>query len=722
MFRLFKWLLGTLLMLLLAAGSLLWLLDVNTFKEPIVRLVAEKTGRRLTIQGEMALTLFPHLGLRLGKMALANAEGFSAEPFAELGSAYLQLAPLPLLKRQWQVESLSLEGVRLNLEKSAAGQYNWHDLLRAPSSESNPDTPTTANIPAPPATAPGNAWATRIAITELQLRDARIRWQDLARQESYTVVLPLLATGEVVDNQPLPLQLQLRLEEDSPVGPLELHLQGSLLWQWQEQVARMTPLRLSVHRAAQGEKREITLQSHANLLLDWRQERLVVEDWQLSGHGLQVQGNWEVKQLRSAPQGSGVLTFSPFSPRALLAQWGVPLPATRDEQRLNHVAGKIPFLLDREHLALNGLQLKLDESTLQGELTLENFAHPQWRWDLQMDRLQADSYRPVVTEQTDTATATRSAAATPDRPAQQARNPQGWQTLTGNGKVRIGQLQLANLHLQEVELTLQAEQGRLQVAPLQAKLYQGQLHLEGSGDLREESPPWRLNGRMDGVQLQTLLQDWHGESRLSGSATVNAQLTSRGHGAEQLKKHLQGQVKVLLKEGRLYGIDLERELRDAYRRFKGEPPVLEETPPFTPFNSVQGSATIHNGLLDNRDLKMVSPLFLLRGAGKVDLAEETVDYRLQLTLDETALRERGGRSLQELQGVAIPVQASGALRQPTWKVDVKSLLEQEAAHKAKEKLADKLQDKATEALKKKGLEHLLPPDAGKRLLNILPMR
>jgi AsmA protein len=104
MLRLFKGFAGLLLVLLLAAGSLLWLLDVNTFKEPIVRLVAEKTGRRLTIQGEMALTLFPHLELRLGKMVLANADGFSAEPFAELGSAHLQLALWPLLKRQWQVE------------------------------------------------------------------------------------------------------------------------------------------------------------------------------------------------------------------------------------------------------------------------------------------------------------------------------------------------------------------------------------------------------------------------------------------------------------------------------------------------------------------------------------------------------------------------------------------------------------------------------------------
>jgi AsmA protein len=562
-----------------------------------------------------------------------------------------------------------------------------------------------------------------MAITELQLHDARIHWQDLARQENHTVVVPLLTTGEVVDNQPLPLQLQLRLEEDSPSGPLELHLQGSLLWQWQEQVARMTPLRLRLERAGQGEKRgKIALQSHAKLLLDWRQERLVVEDWQLGGHGLQVQGNWEIKQLRSAPQGSGVVTFSPFSPRALFAQWGVTLPATQDGQRLNHLEGKIPFLLTRESLALNGLQLTLDDSHLQGELALENFARPHWRWDLQVDRLQGDGYRLVATEHTDAPAAASSTAPKPDRPAHEESGPQGWQKLTGKGTLRIGQLQLANLQLQEVALTLQAEQGHLQVIPLQAKLYQGQLHLEGSGDLRQESPPWRLNGRMEGVQLGALLQDLHGESRLSGSANASAQLTTQGQGVEQLKKQVSGQVKVLLRDGRLSGIDLERALRDAYRRFKGEPPEAEDTPPVTPFSLLQGSATINKGLLENRDLKMVSPLFQLRGAGKVNLPAETLDYHLQLTLDEAALRERGGRTLQELQGVAIPVQASGALRQPTWKVDVKTLLEQEAAHKAKEKLADKLQDKATEALKKKGLEHLLPPDAGKRLLNILPIR
>ncbi|MBF0182797.1 MAG: AsmA family protein [Magnetococcales bacterium] len=725
--KLLKWTAAFFLMITLAVGTLLWWFDANFYKEQIARLVEEKTGRRLTIQGDLSLTLFPNLGIRIGQMSLANGAGFATEPFAQLTTAHLQVALQPLLKRHLQVQTLTIEGLQLHLEKNAAGQYNWHDLSHTSPTAGNRQSSagqSEAGTTSPAATS-SSSFITRSAIEELQIRDARIAWRDASRQSSQTVLIPILATGQWQAEQPLPIQLQLRLEaDDQTINGLELDLKGALLWQGQERTARMTPLRFTLSKplkeAAAG---TIRLESHMNLLVDWQQERLLIDNWQMNGQGLSLSGRLEGKQLFSAPMFSGLLTLHPFSPRQVLPQWGLLLPATRDPQVFDKLEAHLPYTWQDKRLTLSDLRFMLDDSSGKGSLQLELAAQPVVRWQGELDKLNLDRYQLAASETPPQQKATASHVP-PSGQAEAGKQSQpskpAWQSVDGSGTLRIGTLQAAGLQLQEVNLTLQAAHGRLQLAPVQAKLYQGTLQMEGGADWRATEPQWRLDGRLAGVELGTLLQDLQGEASLSGLTNASARLTTQGTESALLKKHLQGEAQVTIKEGRMQGFDLEQILQNAQRSLQGEPASQAEGGPATRFSSLSGSATIHNGQVENRDLHMLSPLLQLRGAGKVDLPAERLDYHLYVTPNK-ALSEQG-RTWRELAGVTIPVQAVGPWRQPTWKVDLKTLLEQEAAQKAKEKLADKLQDKASEALKKKGLDHLLPGDAGKRLLNLLPIR
>lgn len=74
LFKVFAWLIGIVVVLVAAVAiGVLTLVDPNDFKEEIAAAAKENTGRELTIEGDMEMTLFPWLGVKIGKVTLGNA-------------------------------------------------------------------------------------------------------------------------------------------------------------------------------------------------------------------------------------------------------------------------------------------------------------------------------------------------------------------------------------------------------------------------------------------------------------------------------------------------------------------------------------------------------------------------------------------------------------------------------------------------------------------------
>ncbi len=67
-------LLGTLIALVLIIILLIvFVIDPNHYKVPIADFVKNVTGRTLSIEGDIKLTVYPWLGFKLGKVSLSNA-------------------------------------------------------------------------------------------------------------------------------------------------------------------------------------------------------------------------------------------------------------------------------------------------------------------------------------------------------------------------------------------------------------------------------------------------------------------------------------------------------------------------------------------------------------------------------------------------------------------------------------------------------------------------
>lgn len=100
-------------------------LDWERLKPEIAERVEAATGRRLWIDGEIAVSLLPAPTLTLTNLRLANLPGAGAPDMARIESVDLALALGPLFGGEIAVTSLALVAPVIELERLADGRPNW---------------------------------------------------------------------------------------------------------------------------------------------------------------------------------------------------------------------------------------------------------------------------------------------------------------------------------------------------------------------------------------------------------------------------------------------------------------------------------------------------------------------------------------------------------------------------------------------------------------------
>ncbi len=105
--------------------------DWNARKQQIAELVKDATGRDLTINGDIDVTILPRPAFRVEDVRLSNAAGGSAPEMVRLPEARVSVAFGPLFEGQLAIV-VTLLRPTVNLEKSADGRTNWQFDTAAP--------------------------------------------------------------------------------------------------------------------------------------------------------------------------------------------------------------------------------------------------------------------------------------------------------------------------------------------------------------------------------------------------------------------------------------------------------------------------------------------------------------------------------------------------------------------------------------------------------------
>lgn len=699
---------GLVIAVMIAAAVLI---DPNDYRDKIAEEVKAQTGRDLSISGEIKLSLFPWMGLQLGETALGNARGFGDKPFARIEAADVRVKLLPLLRAQVEMDTLLLRGLEVNLQRRKNGVSNWDDLAGRGTGK-----PAVAKPKAEVAPDEGLSQLEQtlagLAIGGIALERANISFIDEMAGQQIVLQDFNFNSGAIRIREAIPLSLETGLKLGKPAMEGTLSLEGELTLDPSTQRYQLSQLSLQTDLKGNGlPGGQLKSQLSGDVLADMGAQSVTVEGLVLEALGLQLAATVRGEQVIDAPKLNGNIALQGFVPRALLGDLGIELPEMADPSTLSKAQLSSNFVAGTDHVALNKLSLQLDDSTLNGQVSVRRFSAPIIRYTLNLDDIDVDRYLPPpaegqpksVSKQVVKAPSPGAAVAatTPELPLELMRS------LDIDGTLKVGKVKVMNLRSDTIEATLKGNKGRFLLHPLSAQLYEGGYSGDLSLDVSAKQPRLSMDEKLSGVQSGPLLKDFMGKAYVTGRADMQAKLTARGLDDKTVRKTLNGSGRFSFANGEVAGINIGQQLRSAYALYKKQPlPPAQEKK--TDFNDLRGSFQVKNGVLTTSDLSASSPLFDVKGKGNVNLPTERLDLLLT-TMVVSNIHDAMGEGGGELSGEKIPVTVKGTFSDPKIGVDLESMLKakleakvekkkQELKAKAKKKVEEKLEQKLEQQL------------------------
>ncbi|MCG2634976.1 MAG: AsmA family protein [Gammaproteobacteria bacterium] len=684
---LFKILAGLLLLLvviLVAAIVVIpMVVDPNDFKPQISEQVKKATGRDLTIEGDISLSVFPWLGLELGHTTLSNHAAFGAEPMLEIGQAGVRVKLMPLLQKELIVDRLKLDGAVVRVGRLTDGTTNWSDLAAAGGADEAGEEKTESDRDEAAALA-------GLAIGGLDVTSARLIWDDAQSGSRYELAALNLVSGEMRVGRPIDLDLNFNLESSAPAiaGAVALTTQVT----FDPDRANYLLKGLLFKADLKGETLPggaLALKLQADVEADLAADAATLSDLQLELFDLALSGDAAITGLQSAPMVEGQFKLADLNPRTLLKTLGQVVPDTADSRVLNRLGAEFSLNASADKAELSELLLRVDDSILKGSLSVSNFAAPASRFDLALDQIDLDRYMPPASE------APKSEGGTGEaEPVNLVAALAPVATLDLQGTLKAGQLMVSGLTLSDLVLSIKARGGVARLAPLSAKLYDGTLDGRVTVDASTNRPVLSLQQTLSGVQIAPLVKDLADNERVSGVANISVDLSGAGRSSDDLLADLDGNLKFSVVDGKLNGINIDRDIcraRGALKALQGGAAESCDPSPDSHFSNMRGSAVVTNGVVQNQDLliqqvRAAGKGYLqITGGGSVNLPKQTLDYRLEAARAEEVTDAAGVATLQ-IKGNAIPVRVSGSLESPSIRPDVAGVVKEKAKTKLFEAL------------------------------------
>jgi AsmA protein len=684
--KIFCIVIGVIIVLIIAAVLIIpQVINPNDYRHDIEQAVAEHTDRTMTIKGDIELSLFPWLGVEVGKTTLSNAPGFGSKPFATIDDMEVRVRLLSLIGDHPEVGTLKLKGLKLNLARNASGKTNWQDLIGGGE---------------PGSGGSGGGRFGHYTIDSVKLGNATINWNDAVNHTHYRIRDANVTVGKVEKGKPFPVKLNFAVDRTKPVLHADVGIKATATIFPKDERYRLD--NGAVQIAARGA--HLPAQP-TRIKAKWKMLGLkrARGTFQLSGltvntMGITAHAKLHGQGLNAKPQIRGHLTIPDFSPREVLSRMGRRMNP-RDDGVLRHATVSSDIEATSNSAQLDHFQATLDDSHFEGRIAIANFKKGAIHFNLAADQFDTDRYLPATTKKAENVPL--AAIDNIRLPGNRLRG------LNLDGQLTIGHFTLLGMSAQDIALGVNAANGEMKFSPLSAKLYggtyKGTLTAEAVGN---SGMKLAASQTLDGIHFGPLLQDLLGKKLLSGTASLDIAFNGKGTTVGGLKKTLDGKIKFGVKHGAIEGIDLWSAIRRAEAALKHKKPPKNTGPKRTEFVTMGGSGVIENGVINNNDFHADLPFIHLAGHGTVNLVERDVDYDLKAKIIKIPKIE-GRKQLKKLDGHTIPIHFEGDFRSLTAfphlgdvlksKVnDEKHKLENKAKDRAKDKkheLEDKVKDR-----------------------------
>lgn len=669
--RIAAWTIGS-IGVVTAAGiaALVAFAPVGIIREQVVREVKVRTGRDLAITGRTSLSLYPALGISLGDVALSSPPGMGGAPFVRMRRLDIEVAALPLLSRKISVDRLVMTEPVFDLRVDARGNRSWDfaelalpaTIMVAQAGTGQPLPPelqdflknsTRPGDPASAAPAGDGKSARNLPMQDIALGDVRIDNGTVRyRDERAGVAEEIRAINARVSAKSLSTPLEAR-------GALTLR----------------------------GDKMDFEGRiGSPRALLEARPSRVALA---VTSPKATARFDGSLVTAKSA-QLDGNVKLDTRSLRTLAGWIGATLPTA---------SGFGPLSLEGElktgatWVSLNNAKVQLDAISGTGNVNVDMVSgKPSVKAALRLGQVDLNPYLAPAGERA-SGTAPASGQPIPAQPAsvppaaRPAPQVKGYTKRTGWSETPIDisglgaldadvKLSLAGMIYEEIKLgasqaTIVLRNRVLRTTIDDVRLYGGQgrgvINLEPSGQAAAVS----VNLSVDGVTALPLLRDAADFEWVDGRGRIQLAVSGVGGHQRAIMESLNGKADFGFTDGAIVGFNLPGMIRNLQQ---GKLSGFNRTPTErTDFSEAGASFQIRNGVAETKDLRAMSPLVRLTGAGNVNLGQRQIDTTLRPRL-VGSLTGQGGAAAGELAGIELPVRVRGSWEKPQISADMESLL------------------------------------------------
>jgi uncharacterized protein involved in outer membrane biogenesis len=621
-----KWIIigfcGVIVVLIIAVYVILATYDFNSLKPQITKAVWDATGRELTLGGDIRLKIGLTPALAVEKVAFQNAPWGSRPEMAKIKRFEVQVALFPLIFGNIELKRLILVEPDILIETNKSGKSNLEFATPKKAVSEKPKEGTSQKremkLPA-------------LVVNEFRITKGQMTYRDGRSGKAMVVALDSLTANALGLESPVKLKLKAAyngepLEAEGTMGPLAALAGGARPWP-----LNMTAKAFGATVTLDGAIKDVLAQRGIDLRFA-------------------IKGN-DLATLEKA-FGKSLPLKGPFNISGRLSD---PAPKTYKVSDLKAALG------DSDLAGTAQVQMAGQPPTLTAALTSQ--------------KLDIRSMLPETggsgTAKSGGKPASESGKATPKRDKVFPDEPlplDALKLVNADVKMQAGQVLLPKLALNNLSLSMNLKDGKLEVKPLKAVIAGGTL--DGQLDMQGQGKVALLGAAMKIEQLDVgrMLKEVKGIESMEGHLDADVDIKGHGTSVAGLMGSLDGKSVIVMGKGKIDSkyIDLlGGSIGSELPKLLG----LSSGSQFTAVNCLVSGFNIKDGLAETTALVLDTDQMSVIGDGEINLKNETLNLALNPSPKGGIGTGTTGKVTASLGEIAKAFKLSGTLAHPSLGID-----------------------------------------------------
>ncbi|MEG3136173.1 outer membrane assembly protein AsmA [Rouxiella sp. T17] len=343
------------------------------------------------------------------------------------------------------------------------------------------------------------------------------------------------------------------------------------------------------------------------------------------------------------------------------------------------------YLQNSNTVTLNKLALTANDNQLtgSGQAVLDDM--PSYQLNLQSDKMDLDAISGWQPRGTDsTMQKGQAVTSAPVIARDMAAEQDSLSVLTSfNAQVALKAVDLTyrGLNIKNLDLQATNRAGNVQLSTLTGNLGTGTFALPGTLNATGKQLQVNFTPDLQNIELSDLLRAYNLPQALTGSFTMQGELSGKGLSLADFNSNWQGDAELSMANAHLNGLNIQQLVQQAVSRSSNKVQGMERYDRYSDIKQLNAHGNLRNGVLSLNNLAAESEMMNVKGEGKINFPNEEADMNLLVRV--TGGWQGDNALIATLQKTDIPLRVFGPWKQLNYQLKADQVLRQQLQNDAR---------------------------------------